>query len=202
MPGESKMTMITGILQGHADRLVQSLKTNWLSSLAHTMASRHLHWKHDFLLCTPANSHQFWKSSPIIHANSRLLGGNSYLYPVLWNETGAQKGGIIQKSESVSEFPSNPTELILYGSHLFVANPSFKTADEGYPIRYNASLIDLESLSRRLSPSNQLFQFPHVHGNPYLEKSPHVPWDHCRRMLLTSTDTLLGVNYVRRVSGL
>src|SRR5207244_2313937 len=75
---------------------------------------------------------------PAVHANeilsvlakfsqqSRRLGDlkGAYYSTVMWDETGAQKNGIICRD---TQFPKDVREWILSGPHFYVGNPVNKT---------------------------------------------------------------------------
>ncbi len=92
---------------------------------------------------------------------------------VMWDETNAvKKDGTIKRE---TQFPQSPDQLILSGSHFFVGNTFFKTADEGKGIRYNASVLDLTTLPDSYMPRTNYF--PDCSPAEYESRIPTVPWE-------------------------
>ena len=99
---------------------------------------------------------------------------DSILITQCWQETSSQKEGIIKKSNTGSEFPKSRDHLILSGTNIFVSNPLFKTANHGKGIRYDSSVVDLETM-----PEDYLPRTNYVPACPidnYHQQSSKVPW--------------------------
>jgi len=66
-----------------------------------------------------------------------------------WNETTAQKDGIISRETS---FPSDSKHLIISGPHFYVGNPFYKTPRKECTQNSHYDILDLTSMSDRYLP--------------------------------------------------
>jgi hypothetical protein len=90
----------------------------------------------------------------------------------MWHETNAQNDGTIRRIDG--DYPKNPNELILAGPHFFVANPLFKTANEGEGLRYKSTVLDLQTLPDDYLPRTNYV--PDCDPTEYHRRTPAVAW--------------------------
>ena len=89
-------------------------------------------------------------------------------YPTeMFNETGAQKKGIIKRE---TKFPSDLRELIISGPHISVSNPLYQTPNEGCGSHRDYSLVDLIAISSDYIPRTNYV--PLCTLDKYIEKVP------------------------------
>jgi len=94
-----------------------------------------------------------------------------YKYTRMWDETGAQKDGTIQRSTS---FPNAPAGWILSGPHIFVGNPFSQTPNDRCTSKFDYTRIDLTTL-----PVSYLPRTNYVRACTkfeYTRRTPHTPW--------------------------
>lgn len=106
-----------------------------------------------------------WKQArlPVIHAEplievlrsfasqqNKLLNYSDEVCPsVFWDETNAQKNGIIVRHV---HFPESLSDLIVSGAHIGVSNPLFKTSRRNCDSRYAFDPIDLTNIDESYMP--------------------------------------------------
>ena len=113
----------------------------------------------------------------------------------MWNETNAQKDGILRRD---TQFAQSSRNWILSGPHFFVGNPFFKTPNEGCKTKADYSRLDLTQLPSDYHPrSNYVIA---CSEERYDELIPTTPWgakhsaDYriaCRKMVGTSSERTL-----------
>ena len=113
----------------------------------------------------------------------------------MWNETNAQKDGILRRD---TQFVNSPRNWILSGPHFFVGNTFFKTPNEGCKTNADYSRLDLTQLPDSYHPrSNYVIA---CSEERYDELIPTTPWgakhsaDYriaCRKMVGTSSERTL-----------
>jgi type I restriction-modification system DNA methylase subunit len=102
------------------------------------------------------DGNEYWENArlPIVHANSLLevikcfnvpkktVGSleNHAISSVMWDETNAQKAGIIKRDV---HFPNKKNELIYSGPHIGVANPLFKSSRRICKLNSDYDSVDL-----------------------------------------------------------
>ncbi len=122
------------------------------------------------------------------------LGDQVHSSP-MWNETNAQKDGILRRD---TQFVNSARNWILSGPHFFVGNPFFKTPNEGCKTNADYSRLDLTQLPSDYHPrSNYVIA---CSAEKYDELIPTTPWgakhsaDYsiaCRRMFGISSERSL-----------
>lgn len=90
----------------------------------------------------------------------------------MWDETARQNDGTIKKE---TKFPINMADFIIAGPHFYVANPLFKTANEGEGIRYHSTIIDLATAPDQYMPRTNYT--PNCTSEKYYQLTQNVPWD-------------------------
>lgn len=88
-----------------------------------------------------------------------------------WNETGAQKEGIIRRHTC---FPETPSELVLSGPHFFVGRPLNKTPKAVCTQNSHYACTDLANLSEDYLPRTNYL--PNTASKLFSTRSPKVPW--------------------------
>ncbi|HQU71586.1 MAG TPA: hypothetical protein PLG66_04795, partial [Calditrichia bacterium] len=106
-------------------------------------------------------------------AQERRLGDlvGEYTATVMWDETNAQKAGIIRRE---TRFPEHPGEWIVSGPHFYVGNPFNKTPREACTQNSHYDVLDLTEL-----PPDYLPRTNYVPAAPpavYQQRTPKVPW--------------------------
>ena len=122
---------------------------------------------------------------PVIHAreligvleclnkqNNKIKDLNDEVYTtVCWDETNAQKYGIIKAEVS---FPESIQTTILSGAHINVANPYFQTTRRIYKVNSDYDRVDLTDM-----PGNYLIRSkyqPACSMEEYQLRAPVTPW--------------------------
>jgi hypothetical protein len=75
-----------------------------------------------------------------------------YMATVMFDETYAQRDGIIKRMENPSYQPENPEDWVISGPHFYVGNPLNKTPRSICTANGNYDSIDLESISEDYLP--------------------------------------------------
>lgn len=112
------------------------------------------------LLCHVVDGTSQWKSARLMvthtqdlmeilmvyYQNEKKIDslGDNFYSSMMWDETNAQKGGIIRRNTG---FPSDMYELILSGNHIGTCNPLFNTPREKCSGNNDTDSIDLMNLS-------------------------------------------------------
>jgi type I restriction-modification system DNA methylase subunit len=123
---------------------------------------------------------------PVIHAEQlinvlkcfslqeRTLGNldeNEVFTTECWNETGAQKNGIIKAKVC---FPDSQNELIYSGAHIGVSNPYFQTTRSNYRVNSDYDCLDLNFIS-----DDYMIRVKYKPACPiekYNQQLPETPW--------------------------
>jgi len=95
-----------------------------------------------------------------------------YIALEMWHETTAQKDGTIRRDTSFSD---DPTELILSGPLLNVANPLYQTPKAICNTNRAYDCLDLTNLPDDYLPRTNYR--PDVPPSEYLARTPRVPWE-------------------------
>ncbi|MCY4171128.1 MAG: hypothetical protein OXF08_05965 [Bacteroidetes bacterium] len=155
-------------LSGHSDRLIQTTEAD-LRIFAHLYSGS----------AAPPRS----ANLPLLHARQlsntlhklancpTRIHNLDYKFTSMWHETNAQKDGTILRRTC---FPENPSEWILSGPHIFVANPFSQTPNDGCTSKFDYSRIDLTRL-----PESYLPRTNYVRASTeleYLSLTPRTPW--------------------------
>ena len=88
-----------------------------------------------------------------------------------WNETNAQKEGIISRN---TQFPDSIDSLILSGPHFFVCNPFYKTPRRVCEKNSNYDEIDLTKIDENYIPRTNYI--PDCSTEKYRNLTPKVSW--------------------------
>ena len=113
----------------------------------------------------------------------------------MWDETGAQKEGIIVRNV---HFSSESIDMIYSGPHIGIANPLFKTSRRECVLKSDYDCIDLTAIGE--SYTQRCNYAPAVSISEYSAKIPDTPWNTkfhnsyrlmCRRMLNQSGERTL-----------
>lgn len=96
---------------------------------------------------------------------------DQYISTVMFDETNAQKEGIIQRQTT---FPASSEQLILSGPHIFVGNPLYKTPRTICTEKGHYDVIDLKLLPIDYLPRTNYI--PACSPEEYQQKIPTVPW--------------------------
>ena len=157
------------------------------------------------ILCHVVDGNAQWKSARLMVTHTQALMdilmvyyqnerkiealGDSVYSSMMWDETNAQKAGIIRRNTS---FPSDMYELILSGNHIGTCNPLFNTPREKCSGNNDTDSIDLINLSEEYVPrSNYEIACDRA---KYFEQIPETPWGSkytqlyriaCRKMIDT-----------------
>jgi len=100
----------------------------------------------------------------------RDLGGDVY-YTQHWNETNAQRDGLILRKTG---FVPRPRDFVLSGPHFHVCNPIRKTPRSVCTQNSHYDIVDAEYLpDDYLQRTNYV---PATEADMYLAAAPHVPW--------------------------
>lgn len=97
---------------------------------------------------------------------------DAYHPTVMWDETGAQKAGIIRRQ---TRFANELRELILSGPHFFVGNPLNKTPRASCELNSDYDVIDLELLPNDYLPRTNFI--PAREEADYARRLPSVSWN-------------------------
>jgi hypothetical protein len=118
-----------------------------------------------------------------------------YFATVMWDQNSAQKKGIIK---SRTQYPENPTQLILSGPHFYVATPIYKNPNENCRHNLDYSNIDLTDIPDNFLPRTNfipmqndqeyLAQQPKWNNTPIFMKYKHI---HRRMLGITAERTLI-----------
>lgn len=98
--------------------------------------------------------------------------GSAYFATEMWHETNAEKDGTIHRE---TRFPTEPSDLILSGPHLYVGNPFYKTPRSVCTEKGHYDILNLETL-----PDNYLQRtnyVPACEKSEYIRRTPVVPWE-------------------------
>ena len=101
------------------------------------------------------------------------LGGNVTPVDVVWDETQAQKDGVLQR-RSRDFFPESPSVLVLSGPHYQVSNPLNKTPRKICRANGHYDIVDLENLPGEYLPRTSFL--PLIEPSAYLSRMPKVTW--------------------------
>lgn len=121
--------------------------------------------------------------------------GDRVLGTRFWHETEQQRDGTIERNV---KFAERPSELVLSGPHIFVANPLNKTPREGCRHNQDYDVIDLENAADDYLPRTQyvprkpLADWP---LNPLLGGRPHTSYyrsAHRDMLALTGERSVIG----------
>ncbi|MCF8089187.1 MAG: hypothetical protein K9K63_03280 [Desulfotignum sp.] len=106
-------------------------------------------------------------------AQPRRLGDlqDSYFSTVMFDETYAQRDGIIRRE---TRFPDRPSEWVLSGPHFFVGNPFFQTPRAICETHRAYDNLDLTILPEGYLPRTNYV--PACDPGTYLKRTPRVPW--------------------------
>lgn len=96
---------------------------------------------------------------------------NNIYFSQHWNETNAQKDGIIRRQ---TDFPEDAGQLILSGPHFFVGNPLCKTPRRVCDTNRSYDNLDLTLLPDDYLPRTNYV--PACAALSYLNCTPRVPW--------------------------
>lgn len=146
-------------------------------------------WKSARMMVLHTNS--LMKILKVYNANSKKVEslGNNVYCSMLWDETNAQKAGIIRRN---TRFPDKPIELILSGNHIGTANPLFNTPRANCKGNNDTDSIDLCLISDDYMPRSN-YEIACSISN-YYEKVPQTEWREkyinlyrvaCRKMIDT-----------------
>jgi hypothetical protein len=94
-----------------------------------------------------------------------------YVSTVMWDETNAQKAGIIKRE---TRFAKSPEDLILSGPHFFVGNPCYKTPRRVCTQNSHYDTLDLTILPDDYLPRTNYV--PACSKEEYHKRTPKVPW--------------------------
>lgn len=89
-----------------------------------------------------------------------------------WNETGAQKGGIIKRE---TKFVNENSEFIYCGPNLGVANPMYKTPRKKCSKNSDYDVVDLEIINEKYFPRTNYV--PNLELNRYFELMKIKEWN-------------------------
>lgn len=98
--------------------------------------------------------------------------GNKVFSSQLWDETNAQKAGIIRRN---IHFPETAIDTIYSGVHMGVANPLFKTSRSICIVNSDYDSIDLMKVGETYH--GRCNYSPDCELSTYDEKAPNTPWD-------------------------
>lgn len=101
----------------------------------------------------------------------RSLGNTIRTVDVHFDETQAQKDGIIQRD---TQFPENQDQWILSGPHFFVGNPMFQTPKRVCETHRAYDNLDLQTLPDDYLPRTNYI--PVCDSATYRDRTPTVPW--------------------------
>lgn len=102
----------------------------------------------------------------------RLVDLNAnYLTTVMWDETNRVNDGTIRRE---SQFPSSVDQWILSGPHVYVANPLFKTPNDGCSTNRDYSPLDLTAIPIDYLPRTNYV--PACDPDTYRSRTPRVTW--------------------------
>lgn len=90
----------------------------------------------------------------------------------MWHETNAQKDGTMVRNV---HFPESLTDMIIFGPHIAVANPCFKTSRSICRLNSDYDNIDLTSISD--SYLQRCNYQPYCAPEEYEERAPLTPWN-------------------------
>ncbi len=156
-------------LLGHQHRLIQTTKTD-LQVYSNLYDSAG----------TPPEQARF----PVIHSKNissilltlaetpQRMRNLSYKSALMWNETGAQKDGIIRRN---TQFHRDATQCILSGPHIYVGNPFFQTPNRGCKTNSDYSRLDLTLLPDDYLPRTNYV--PACNEHQYFQRIPATPWN-------------------------
>lgn len=132
---------------------------------------------------------QYMDILKVLNAQSNTIGmlGDKVYGSMMWDETNAQKNGIIKRNTHYSE---NLYDCIYSGNHIGIANPLFNTPRENCKGNNDADSIDLTNISEDYMPRSNYEMAGTV--SDYMSKLPETGWgdkytEHyriaCRKMI-------------------
>ena len=132
---------------------------------------------------------QYMDILKVLNAQSNTIGmlGDKVYGSMMWDETNAQKNGIIKRNTHYSE---NLFDCIYSGNHIGIANPLFNTPRENCKGNNDADSIDLTDISEDYMPRSNYEMAGTV--SDYMSKLPETGWgdkytEHyriaCRKMI-------------------
>lgn len=155
--------------KGHPDRIIHIEKEQLL--LFANLFDGSQDWKSAKL---PAlHSKQIVDSLECFSKQKRTLGdlGEKVFVTEMWNETGAQKEGIIRRKVG---FPETMFSLICSGPHINVANPLFKTSRRICVLNSDYDSIDLTNIPDDYKP--RCNYSPSCTYHEYIARIPETSW--------------------------
>lgn len=106
-------------------------------------------------------------------AQQTTLGdlGNEVFTSEMWNETGAQKDGTIERNV---HFPESPMDVVYSGPHIGVGNPMFKTSRSICILKSDYDNLDLTVLPKDYFQRSNYS--PVCTMDEYARRVPETPW--------------------------
>lgn len=116
---------------------------------------------------------QYMDILKILNAQSNTIGmlGDKVYASMMWDETNAQKNGIIKRNTHYSE---NLYDCIYSGNHIGIANPLFNTPRESCKGNNDTDSIDLTNISEGYMPRSNYEMVGSV--SDYMSKLPETGW--------------------------
>ena len=108
----------------------------------------------------------------LVSKTIRDLGDKARIVDVHFDETQAQRDGIIEKS---TQFPSSVQRWVLSGPHFFVSNPLYKTPRVVCNQNSHYDILDLEVVPDDYLPRTNYI--PACDPQTYLAKTPRTSWE-------------------------
>lgn len=129
-------------LRGNKSRII-TIGEKELKILCHVVDGTS-QWKSARLMVT--HTQDLMEILMVFYQNEKKIDslGDNFYSSMMWDETNAQKGGIIRRNTG---FPSDMYELILSGNHIGTCNPLFNTPREKCSGNNDTDSIDLMNLS-------------------------------------------------------
>ena len=116
---------------------------------------------------------QYMDILKVFDAHSDTIGslGDKVYSSMMWDETNAQKNGIIKRSTHYAE---DLYDCIYSGNHIGIANPLFNTPRENCKGNNDTDSIDLTSISQDYMPRSN-YEIAETVSN-YMTKIPETGW--------------------------
>jgi hypothetical protein len=109
--------------------------------------------------------------STFASAPKKLADVEKYLPTEMWHESRARGAGTIRRS---TQFPTDPSQLILSGPHFFVGNPLYKTPRRVCSQNSHYDVIDLTTIPDDYLPRTNYV--PACSEAEYRKRTPKVGW--------------------------
>lgn len=159
-------------LRGNKNRIINVGKTE-LQLLAKVVDGTDK-WKSARLLVMQLE--QYMDILKVFDSNKLSIGSlkNAVYISMMWDETNAQKAGIIKRN---THFASDLYDCIISGNHIGIANPLFNTPRENCSGNNDTDSIDLTYIDEDYLPRSNY----QINGeiSEYVSKIPETCWGEC-----------------------